>query len=96
MALKPHPMVLPPRGATNLYRLGVSGRWREIDADEPKEPAHAYIGILDDEGYAWVAHCKCVVHANCPLSSALNRACHEWDSASVQRRPVANVNRKRK
>jgi hypothetical protein len=93
--LKKHPLCRPPSGAIDVRKLFPNGRWK---ADDGK-PGLAFFGISKEDAEwpederqasAWVAHCDCKIHAECPASKALDKACLIYDGASlVRRRKVA-------
>lgn len=93
MTLLHHPLVLPPRGATELVKLGARGGWSEPRLPHHRVPAHAYLGLLGNDAFVWVAHCKCEKYIDCPLSLALEEAGAMFDAVSVQRRPAATPKR---
>lgn len=87
---KSHPLCRPPSRADGILRLRDDGRW----VNDDHKPGLAFIGVPHYKptcpvptAEAWVANCSCVVHADCPASKALNKACAIYDGASLVRRP---------
>lgn len=94
--MKNHPLCRPPQGAIDVRRLGGNGRWKQDDGS----PGLAFFGLVptasdEEDAAAWVANCNCKVHAECPASRALDKACMIYDGASLVRvRAVAKRKRK--
>jgi hypothetical protein len=93
---KKHPLCRPPKGAVDVRRLERTGRFSHMNAIEPTEPGLAFFGVAKEElgkpedeqqVSVWVANCDCKIHADCPASKALDKACAIYDGASLVRRP---------
>jgi hypothetical protein len=57
----------------------MTGHWRKVKAKEVIEPAEVFFGVYNDEKIVWVAECTCEIHALCPASKGLDKACSVYD-----------------
>jgi len=94
--LRAHPYCRPPRGASDVLRLGDDNQWRPDNG----MPGRAFVGLNvaqvcprygnQDQNISspvvWVAFCKCKIYANCPASKAADKACDHFGSCVIHRR----------
>ena len=96
--VKRHPKCVPPKGVRMLHvRNPKTGRWKELpwgDFDFEPKPAEVFFGMVGVDGdvKVWVAECDCKIHAECPASKGLDKACELFEGfVLLERVPPAKL-----